>query len=407
MDSQTPLSYWQTTVPHFPLESDLPGQADIIVIGGGILGVAACYWLAKAGMAPVLLERTMLAYGATGRNAGIVGIGAAEGYHGAMARLGRTTAQAVMQFTLENRQLLQQTLIQEEIDCDYRELGAVSLAVTQNHMLGMKESVEGLQAMGLSARLLNCSELQELIHTPLGEEVVGGMWLKQTGQVHSARLVQGIARVAQRHGARLYATEVQHIAEEGGTTVITTNRGTIRAQQVILAVNAWTGELLPSFARFISPVRGQELCYAPTTRVFETSIGAQLTPTGEYGQQTLDGTILLGGCRAAAPNWDKDVHEQLPTAEVQQALEQIVPRLFPALATLPIVRRWAGLMAFTHDYLPIIDKVPELPHVWAAGGFSGHGMAFVIRTGQLLAEAAISGEKPAALEPFRLTRPTL
>lgn len=66
------------------------------------------------------------------------------------------------------------------------------------------------------------------------------------------------------------------------------------------------------------------------------------------------------------------------------------------------MRRWAGLMAFTPDYLPIVDRVPGMPGVWIAGGFSGHGMPFGLWLGQLLAEALASGMWPMALEAFRL-----
>ena len=97
----------------------------------------------------------------------------------------------------------------------------------------------------------------------------------------------------------------------------------------------------------------------------------------------------------------------LPTLEVQTALEHILPRLFPALNGLRVEHRWAGLMAFTRDYLPIADHVPDIPHAWVVGGFSGHGMPFGLRLGQLLAETVTSGLPPVALKPFRLDRPTL
>jgi glycine/D-amino acid oxidase-like deaminating enzyme len=74
---------------------------------------------------------------------------------------------------------------------------------------------------------------------------------------------------------------------------------------------------------------------------------------------------------------------------------------------LHVARRWAGLMAFTSDGMPIADRAPGLPGVWIVGGFCGHGMPFGMRLGQLLAEAAVSGAKPEALAPFRLDRPTL
>jgi len=136
-------------------------------------------------------------------------------------------------------------------------------------------------------------------------------------------------------------------------------------------------------------------------------MGAALTPTGEYWQQAPDGTIVLGGCRAVAPGQDVGIRDSRPTPEVQAALEQALPSLFPALVGLRVARRWAGLMAFTADYLPIADRAPDLPNIWVVGGFCGHGMPFGMRLGQLLAQAAADGAPPTALTPFRLDRATL
>jgi glycine/D-amino acid oxidase-like deaminating enzyme len=136
-------------------------------------------------------------------------------------------------------------------------------------------------------------------------------------------------------------------------------------------------------------------------------MGAAQTPTGEYWQQAPDGTIVLGGCRAVAPSQDVGIRDSRPTPEVQAALEQFLPSLFPALAGLRVARRWAGLMAFTADYLPLADRAPDLPKTWVVGGFCGHGMPFGLQLGQLLAQAAIDDRAPVGLGPFRIDRPSL
>ena len=94
-------------------------------------------------------------------------------------------------------------------------------------------------------------------------------------------------------------------------------------------------------------------------------------------------------------------------SEVTAKIEAVIPRLFPELAGLQVARRWAGPMAFTSDYLPVADAAPGMPGVWVGGGFCGHGMPFGPRVGQLLAEAAVTGETPEALAPLRVGRETL
>jgi gamma-glutamylputrescine oxidase len=408
MTAASDLSHWHATAPDAGVPADdLPMTADVAVIGGGILGAATAYFLARGGVRPALIERETIGWGATGRNGGFVTAGAAEGFLGAVARVGREATRAVWRLTLETKPLLRGLLADEGFDCDYREPGSLSLALSDEQYAGQQRTVAALQAEGFPGTLLDRAGVQERINTPLGPEIRGGLYGPENGLVHSAKLVRGLAAAARKHGARLCQATVTSLTPVNGATHITTSRGAVAAGAVIVAANAWTDELVPTLAGVITPVRGQVLAYAPLPRVFTTGVGAAVTPTGEYWQQALDGTIVLGGCRAVAPGGEVGLRECATAPAVQAALEGVFPRLFPQLANLRVARRWAGLMAFTPDYLPVADRAPGLPAVWVAGGFCGHGMPFGIALGKRLAEAATSDTPPVAIAPLRLDRPTL
>lgn len=402
-----PRSYWHVTAPP-PVPSDpLPAADDVVVIGGGLLGSWTAYWLARNGASVTLIERTAISWGATGRNGGFVRAGTSEGYAGTVKRLGREAAHAIWKLTEEGQALVRQVIEEEGIDCDYRTPGTLNLALTDESLAQMRQGLDLMLADGLPGALLDRQGVQELIKTPLGPEITGGLYFSDGGLLHSARYLAGIAHAAQRHGARLCLAEVEGLTPTAGGTLIRTSQGTVQAGRVIVAVNAWTDELVPGLAGKVVPVRGQILSYDPLPPVFTTGVGASVAPTGEYWQQTLDGSIVIGGCRADAPHGDVGVREPVPTPDVIASIERVLPRLFPQLAGLQVARRWAGLMAFTADYLPVADAAPDLPGVWVAGGFCGHGMPYGPRLGQLFAEAALIGTTPAKLAPLRIDRPTL
>jgi glycine/D-amino acid oxidase-like deaminating enzyme len=406
---EAPESYWQASGAHELRRSgQLPARADVLVIGGGLLGVATAYWLARAGIATVLIEQGDLASGATGRNGGFMVAGTAERYPAAVARLGHPTARAIWQLTLDNRALLRRVLEEEAIGCDYREPGHLHLALGDAQLAELASDVAALRAEGFAADLLDRRQVQELIATPLGPAISGGLFAPEDGLLHSARFVYGLAAAAVRHGAQLITgTALIGLAPDRDGVVARTTRGQLQAGAAVVAANAWIGQIIPALAGRVTPVRGQALAFAPLPPIFAHGMGAALTPTGEYWQQTPDGTIVLGGCRAVAPGQDVGIRDSWPTPEVQAALEQALPSLFPRLAELRVARRWAGLMAFTADYVPIADRAPDLPNTWVVGGFCGHGMPFGMRLGQLLAQAAASGAPPARLAPFRIERITL
>ena len=401
-------SYWHATAAPLVPSDPLPAEADVVVIGGGMLGCWTAYWLARAGVGVTLVEKTTIGSGATGRNGGFLGSGTAVGYLDAIARYGKDEAHALWEMTQTGQRLATEVVAGEEIDCDLRSPGILSLALTEESLDEMRRDIDAMQADGFDGGTVDRHGAQGLIGTPLGLEITGGGYFSRLGGLlHSMRYLTGIATAARRHGARLCLGGVNALVNDGDGTRVETTAGTIHAGRVVVAVNAWSDELIPAMTGMIVPTRGQILAYEPIPPVFTTGLAASITPSGEYWQQTLDGSIVIGGCRADAPNGDLGVRDLEPTPDVTGSIEAVLPRLFPDLAGLRVARRWAGPMAFTADYLPIADAAPDLPGVWFGGGFCGHGMPYGPRLGQLLAEAASTGTTPAALAPLRLGRPTL
>lgn len=401
------ISYWHTTAPLDLAADDIPATTDVVVIGGGLMGSCTTYWLARSGVKVTLVEQGAPAFGATGRNGGFHVVGTAESYASAIERHGPAAARTVYQITHASRAILRQVLSEESITCDYREPGRLNLALSTADYAEQRRSVDALHADGFTVELLERAQVQELIDTPLGPEIAGAIYAREDGLLQPARLIQGVQSAARRRGARLCAATVTGLASSPTGVTVTTSAGAIQAGTVVVAVNAWTSRLIPALTDVITPVRGQILNYAPMPIVFRPGVGAGVTATGEYWHQTPDGSIVLGGCRAVAPGGEVGLLEDGTTPEVQSAIEQVFPRLFPALRGLHVERRWSGPMAFTRDYMPICDRVPDLPRAWVVGGFCGHGMPFGMRLGQLLSEAALSDRKPAELHPLRIDRPTL
>ncbi len=400
-------SYWQETWDLNAPSVPLPARAAHVVVGGGIVGSATAYYLAKQGHDVVLVERMHPAHGATGRNGGFIGTGAAEGYNGSMQRLGKKAAQHIHELTLLNARLARELIATEGIDAHYREPGTLNLSISAQDHAEAAASIAARNADGYAGELLDRAALQSMVNTPLGDEIVGAAYFPGHALIHSGRLVRGIVDAAVRHGAKLCIATVERIDQRDGHPVVVTDKGIIQTQSVVLGLNAWSRQIAPALNGMITPVRGQILNTAPTKPVFAQGMGTDLTPTGEYWQQTLDGSIVLGGMRAAATNRDENLYDIGITDEVQNALDTVLPRLFPALKDLPITRRWAGLMGFTPDYVPVVDAMPDMPGVWAAGGFCGSGMPFGIMVGKYLAQAAVEMRTPAEVAPLGLHRPTL
>lgn len=401
------LSYWHATAEPMLPEDDLPSSAEVVVIGGGMLGVWTAYWLAKAGVPVVVLEQSAIGWGATGRNGGFLVGGAGVGYTRLIELLGRDNAALLYAMTIAGQELGHDIVAEESIECDIRRTGTLFLARSEGALTAVEQQHQLLAKDGFDSAVLDRQSVQALIATPLGEEIVGGSLAPQGMTLHSSRYLAGLALAAQRHGAkfvRARATSIKHHAD--GATVHT-DIGNIDTGRVMVALNAWTDTLIHEMQGVIRPVRGQILAYTPIDRVFHTAVGTDVTPTQEYWQQMPDGSIIIGGCRADAPNADVNVRDQVPTPEVIAKIEHVLPNLFPGLNYLNVARSWAGLMAFTNDGLPVVDHSTESNAIWYGGGFNGHGMPFGPILGKLVANAMINGDVAPDLKILGHKRPSL
>lgn len=406
------VSHWLETAPAFASDRiEWPERVEIAILGAGIMGSSLAYWLTRHGQRPLVIERNgHPAGGATGRNGGLMVAGPSYPYSRAIQRLGQVQARDIMRATLINRELLQDVLRREAIEAAYTRSGFLTIGSDDEEIEQLKSTVRALNADGFEGEWLERIEAEKRLGTALGPHYRGAVFAPGDGQIHSARYAFGVAQAARRGGALFaYSTSAQLVEPGvgGWGWRIRTSQGEVSADHLIITLNAWAGELLPSLQPFISPTRGHVILTAP--------VSFQLTPWGansgwDYGRQLEDGRLLIGGQRVSRPDremgYAPPLGENVPPVEpeVVAALTRLAPKLFPALAGVPIVDHWTGSMGFTPDEQPLVGPWPGQTGLWLIVGFSGHGMPFSQVLPNAVAAQLVGADGPAIPAAFNPAR---
>ena len=338
-----------------------PDRVDVLVVGGGITGVSLLRRLAELGIRAALVERSRLAFGASGRNAGFLLEGTAANYAEAVAVHGRAKASEVWAYTAENHRRLDQALGGR---AHYRRGGSRTLAASPAEEHQLEESAALMREDGWPV------DLRE-----------GSILNPRDGELHPAEAV----------GALAADCLPGSIFEE--TTVADLGELPIAADEVVLATNAFTGQLLAGIP--IAPVRAQMLATAPFT-----GVAAELPTYSDrgyrYWRQLPSGEVLVGGWRNTALS-EEVGYDLSTTPTVQGHLDRHLAQLGVDVA---VTHRWAGTMGFTPDALPLVGRLR--PGLSICAGYTGHGMAFAFLCALALADHLSGGPSPEKwLDPAR------
>jgi glycine/D-amino acid oxidase-like deaminating enzyme len=328
-----------------------------------------------------VLEARTVGSGASGRNGGFALRGTAAPYDRArLPALVRLTEEALVR-------------IRELAGDAFHPVGSLRIAVDEGELAAVRAEHDALAADGFDV------EWREpgVLPTILREHALGGIFHPTDGALEQGAWIRRLAARAHDAGARL-AEDTAVTAIDG--TIARTERGTVRAGHVVVATDGYTHGLVPELDAAVVAVRGQVLATAPLPeRLLPCPIYARWGY--DYMQQLADGRLVAGGRRDADLRGETtDVEET--TAAIQERIEAHVRSVLGELPT--VTHRWAGLMGFTPDYLPLVGELPGRPRIWASVGYSGHGNVLGFACGDRIARTILGETDPrlAALSPQRI-----
>jgi glycine/D-amino acid oxidase-like deaminating enzyme len=366
----------EPAAPTPPLDGD--ARADIAVVGGGITGLSTALHAAEKGAKVILLEAQEPGWGASGRNGGQVNAGlkldpdAVERDHGVELG-GRMNALAGgapgFVFDLVKR---------HAIPCEARQNGTLRAAAGANHAAAVRISAEQLMRRGAPVEYLQGPQIARAAGTA---RYAGALLDRRGGDLNPLSFARGLARAAIGAGARVHgATCVSRLASEGRSWKLDTERGSVVADQVVLATNGYTDDLWPGLRRTIVPLFG--------------AIAATAELPDEIARTIMPGRPVLYESGAITVYYRVDAHRRLliggrgPLREINAAtaiphLLAYARRLWPVLGNVEWTHAWGGRLAMTRDHYPHVHEPAR--GVLACLGYNGRGVALATAMGSQLA----------------------
>ena len=384
-------------------------EAEVLIVGGGIAGVATAYYLACHGRDVALVERGEIASEASGANAGQIG---ATGW-GEMPDLGSY-------LTMGSLQLFKELQLDHGYDIEFRQSGSLTAIHTPDQYDYMRDRVLEMRSQGFEVEFLTTREARAM-EPEANPDLLGFMYTPLRAQADPVKATRAFADAAAQSGARILTNHtVLGVAPrpDGGYS-IETDRGEFVSESLVIAAGAWCGPLgrMLGLDIPIIPVRGQMWATESLPpSVFQTQSSAESAHTWSaddgsdadtppelthkygarvtrhlYGRQRRNGEIIFGGDRQMT-GYEKAVEHTGIEVNKGHASEVI-----PMLSDLPIARTWSGLMPFSMDGAPIIGRIPLRENLFIVSGLASSGFGRGPMSGKLLADFIHTGHRPQVL----------
>jgi glycine oxidase len=363
--------------------------ADVIIIGGGVIGLSVARSLARRGVGRVLvIERGLPGAEASSAAGGMLAPQAEADRADEFFRLACASRDLYPSFTAS---LLEETAI----DIELEKTGTLYVAFTEHDQKEIEHRFEWQTGAGLAVERLSGDQAR-LREPALSPDTVGALLFPHDTQVNNRRLVAALSNSVESYGVTLITeTSVDRlILHNDRVEGVKVSGDEIYAPVVVVASGAWTNSLtnadkhLPQIC--IEPVRGQMLCFESTPRITSHVI---YSPRG-YLVPRLDGRLLAGSTTEHA-GFDKRVTQEGVDTITTNAIE-----ISPAVASLPLVDSWAGLRPRADDDLPVLGGVGEIEGLYFATGHYRNGILLAPLTGELLADEITTRTAPPMLHAF-------
>lgn len=372
---------------------DLKPTYDVVIVGGGVHGLAIAYYLAKRGVTSVaVLDKGYLGGGASGRNTAII-------------RSNYRTPQGVA-FYDESVKLYETLALELDYNVMFSQQGHLTLAHTDRGVTTLRERAETNRLLGVNSRLIGREEIRDLVpgldfsenaHQP----ILAGLYHPPGGIIRHDAVVWGYARGADRLGVEIHPiTEVTAIhTGRGRVEQVVTNRGTITTRTVVNATAGWCSTVA-HMAGVELPIVTHPLQALVTERLKPWLHTVIVSATLHvYVNQTDRGEVVIGEEIDPYPSYRMGSTLRFLENAAAHTLE-----LFPCLARVKVLRQWAGLCDMPPDFAPIIGTVPELQGFILDVGWGTYGFKAAPAAGYRVAELIATGRTPPVIAPFTLTR---
>jgi glycine/D-amino acid oxidase-like deaminating enzyme len=396
------------SVPFVPNpRAELPDTAEVIVVGGGMLGASAAYHLSRAGMRPLVIEANAPAWGASGRSAGIALAGLGGHFPRVTRLVQESGGRSILDYTMRSLDMLEAWDRELAEGIEWDRFGSLDLASDEDEEEAIRHMAWLQAGEGLEVRIVTGTELEDLAPGLAPGIVRAAKWTPQDAKLNPFRLCNALLDAAARAGGIVVSgVRVQRLLATGGRlSGVRTSRGDVATGAVLLATNAWTPALAPHLAANLTPIR-ETVCVTEKLPFSIGRPGFEANRYNEYWRQMRTGEVVVGGIAVSDDDTGIGSYSMRVRSGVPRRLAGALAALHPRLADARIVRCWAGLLDFASLEMPMAGPLPAedgtpLPGAYVGAGLTGHGHPYAPILGLLLAELIAGGRaRTLSLQPF-------
>lgn len=376
-----PDSYYVASANPAPERPALVGahETDVCVIGAGYTGISTALFLLEHGFRVTVLEAAGVGFGASGRNGGQIVNSYSRDLDVIEKQVGPEHARLLGEMAFEGGRIIRDRIQRYGINCDLKD-GGVFAAVNARQLDHLEQQKKLWERYGHDQlELLDAQAIRSVVDT---QRYVGGMLDRSGGHIHPLNLVLGEAAAVESLGGIIHEQSPVIRVQQGATPVVHTEHGQVSAQFVVVAGNAYLGDLLPALSAKSMPCGTQVVATEPLSPDLARSLLPQdycvedCNYLLDYYRLSADKRLIFGG---------GVVYGARDPANIESLIRPNILRAFPQLQKVKIDYAWTGNFLLTLSRLPQVGRLGS--NIFYSQGCSGHGVTYTHVAGKVLAEA--------------------